>query len=530
MSSNFKLKQKSVERFDGESNRINLDFCYEVRGNALDQTIKAIKLTHGAGVRLLPLSGQSAGGGVFQNQTTADDCIVGLHIIAVPEPKIRFADTIDIKQINLDEIVIDKNNNFIYTGAAITLQQLNQALIQEIGLQYMVLGADLTSFSYAQVGATFMTGGMGPQRCYFSDSVVEIALHDGEKIKAIQAAEQLASYAGTYGWTGVVSAVKCRYYQVPFEQFSFSIPVKNTADRIAFLLNHLAKFVYLEAADGLKIRSKSGSKSLIMGLEHITVESMQPLLNSTCENAQRQIAVQITDKCHAANADGMIFVYGLSELPIDEVMGELIDDVHASRLTIANVDLDHTYYFSDLNQMRDLREAVSYAARNQKPKGRFSYKGHTDANIWIHPDELESTIKKIWSSYLNYIDAVQQYLASQSSLKGEVLIYGHLNPVGFDPHNRITLAAEDDLLLQAAITQLDKLKNTLVLELADICADSGSVFTGGEKGAGSDYELLSAFEDLNTVPTSLLYKFKKQQQAIKQAATNFSWRALSPYN
>ena len=522
------LRPQDIELLDGESNLITHDFCYEIRGNKLSSTIKEIKTTYGQNVKLLPLSGKSAGGGVFQISATNDDTIVGLNISAALTPRIRYEFTVDIKSLSLDEIVINKSNCAIYAGAAITLQQLNQALANELGAQFKVLGADLTSYTYAQVGSTFMTGGMGPQRHYFSDSVVEIALHDGETINSVSG-DQLRNYAGTYGWTGIVSAVKCNYHELPVQEFAFSIPVKNKPENIARLLNHFSKFVYFDKSEQSKIQTKNGALTLILGLEHITVESMQPLLDSQQNNTVVKVAKEIAEQCNSANADGMIFVNGHSQLPIDEIISEFIDDLTTEKLTIAQVDLDWTYYFPNIDLMRDLREAVSYAARNQAPKNSHSYKGHTDANIWINPALLEPSVKIIWQAYLDYIHCVKSFLSSQPLIKGEILIYGHLNPVGFNPHNRITLATENEALFHAAIKELDAFKKTLINELASICEQSESIFTGGEKGAGSDHELLVAFDDPNSIPRELYEKFTRQKAAIKNASPCFNWRALPPY-
>ena len=513
---------------DGESNPIRVDICYEARGYTLSSAIREIKAAHGPDVKLLPLSGKSAGGGVFQVTPSQGETIVGLSIPAAVTPKIRHAIDVDIRQVEIEEIVIDETNCFIYAGAAITLQQLNQSLADELGAQYKVLGADLTSYTYAQVGSTFMTGGMGPQRRYFSDSVVEISLHDGDNKNSISG-KNLQNFSGTYGWTGIVSAVKCRYVELPLQEFAFSLPVKNTPDNIASVLSHFSGFVYLEDELQSSVQTKNGGSSLILGLEHITVDSMQPLLNSHQGNTSTRIAAEILDQCNAVKADGMIFINGHSELPIDEIISEFVDDLTSENLTMAGIDLDYTYYFPDLDVMRDLREAVSYAIRNQEPKGSFSYKGHTDANIWINPASLEASVKNIWQAYLDYIDHVQNYFKSQPAIKGEILIYGHLNPVGFDPHNRITFATEDKSIYDSAIRQLDGFKNRLTLRLADICESSGSIFTGGEKGAGSDHELLMAFDDPSAAPRPLSTKFKQQCIAIQKASPSFNWRALPPY-
>ena len=522
------LRHRDAEILDGESNRVNLDTCYDIRGNELESALKSIKHIHGATVRFLPLSAASAGGGVFQMPTPAGETIIGLHIAATVMPNISLACDVDIRKINLDEIIINEHDFSIYAGAAITLEQLNQALHDELGPQFNVLGADLTSYTYAQVGSTFMTGGMGPQRCYFSDSVVEIALHDGDEIVSIDG-DDLLNYAGTYGWTGLVSAVKCIFYELPVEEFAFSIPVKNTPEDLAKVLNHFAGFAYLEKSTSTGVRTKNGDTTIITGLEHITVGSMQPLLNTHTNNGVTNIAREIVDKCESADADGMIFVYGLSDFTIDHVLGELIDDLMSPNLTIADINLDYTYNFANLFQMQELREAVSYAARNQHPKGLYSYKGHTDANIRVNPDKLKHSVNVIWQAYLDYIQCVENFFNSKPSVHGEILVYGHLNPSGFDPHNRITFATDDEPAYLECVEVLDEFKKTLILELAKICQHTGCVFIGGEKGVGSDHELLSAFDVPEAVPDKLLNKYLKQKNTISKASVCFNWRAFEPY-
>ena len=160
---------------DGENNPIEYDFAYPIRRN-LVAAIESIKAIHGNDCCLLPMSGMSCGGGIFQRQAVSKT-VVGLQIQATLAPLVKMTGVSDLSEVDLDEIYIDTKNQQVCAGAAITLDQLNTALAEMLGAQFKVAGADLTSYQYAAVGATFMTGGMGPQRRYFSDSVSEISIY-----------------------------------------------------------------------------------------------------------------------------------------------------------------------------------------------------------------------------------------------------------------------------------------------------------------------------------------------------------------
>ncbi len=521
-----KLHPLNTHIVDGENNPITLDCAYALKGDALADTIAGIKHLHGPNTRLLPLSGTSGGAGVFQVDAPANSPIVGVHLSATPKPRIRHASAPDITCLSLDEIVIDEQQKHIYAGSAITLDQLNQALANALGAQFKVLGADLTSYTYAQVGATFMTGGMGPQRRYFSDSVREIALHDGEKTTRIQGAS-LDAYAGTYGWTGLVSAVKCEYIALPAVEIAFAIPVNNAPASLARLLQHFSPYAYLQCQDG-DVLSHTGGRDLILGLEHITIASMQPFLRSG-DNALTRHAVQLLHNCEAAGADGLIFVNGYSDLPADAFLLNLVDDTDTEEYTIAGINLEHTEIFNDPGQMRAVREGVPFAARTQAPQGAHVYKGHTDANIRLNPECVENTMRALWKANQHYVDSVQAFFAETAGLHGEILVYGHLNPVGVDPHNRITFACDDEALYVRTVEYIHKQRDQFLRTLHTLCEASGSVFIGGEKSAGSEYEMFAAFGGPDTAPRALAEKFTRQSTVIRAASPLFNWRAMTPY-
>ena len=511
---------------DGENNAIRLDHAYRVNNLSVDQAVAEIIATHGDNVCLLPLSGMSGGAGVFQVETGDDAEIVGLHFDACVEPRVSRSESVEITRVALDEIIIDESEALIYAGSAISLDQLNKTLAVELGSGFRVLGADLTSYTYAQVGATFMTGGMGPQRRYFSDSVTQISLHNGHELVLVDG-EALNDYAGTYGWSGLVSAVCCRYFKLPHDEVAFAIPVNNHPDALSRLLQHFSPFCFLQTDSG-EVLTQSGGRDIILGLEHLTIESMQPFLRDG-DNALVDRARQLQINCELANADGLIFVNGYSDLPVDEFLFNLVDDMDADEFTIAGINLEHTEIFKDPEQMRAVREGIPYAARMQAPKGRFSYKGHTDANIQLNPGAVEAAMKQLWLANLDYVTAVQRFFETSKDIKGEILVYGHLNPAGVDPHNRITFACDDEGIYEKAVSNLEGLRDAFILRLAKLCEETGSHFIGGEKGAGSEAEMLPVFGDIENSPPIMAAKFNQQSRVIRAAAHMFNWRALKPY-
>ena len=147
-----------------------------MKSRSKSRSIDRIKQIHQPEFCILPLSSVSGGGGIFQVEKPLGKQVIGIQLIATSSPRVTRSSDVDITKVGLDDIIIDERRHTIYAGSAITLAQLNQVLGDELGEQFKVLGADLTSYSYAQVGATFMTGGMGPQRRYFSDSVIDVRI------------------------------------------------------------------------------------------------------------------------------------------------------------------------------------------------------------------------------------------------------------------------------------------------------------------------------------------------------------------
>ncbi len=511
---------------DGENNAVEFDIAYPLKGN-LPEAVKQLRAMHGPDIYLLPMSGTSSGGGVFQSKTRPPGIVIGLRFEPPTSPRVRFAERPELDGIELDEIVIDPKNQQVSAGGSITLDQLSQALARDLGHSYKVPGADLTSYVYAAVGATFMTGGMGPQRRYFSDSVIEASVYDGVNRVNIDGNE-LQGYAGTYGWSGIVCALRCNFYRFPENEIAFALPVPGDSQHIARLLEHLAPYSYLNLNSD-KVSSQDGTHDLILGIEYVSSASMQPLLSKARANPAHKRASELQQKCVAAQVDGLVFVNGFSERSSDEFLIDLADDPQAEDFTIAGIELEFAEVFSDPEEMRAVREAIPYVARTQAPTGDFVYKNHSDANIRIPANEVEAIAEQLWRINNDYVTRVEQHFDQNPEINGEILIYGHLNPYGIDPHNRVTMCSNDQIAFQQSRDFLVEQRGQYYRALAALCDSSNAVFVGGEKTADSELAIYQALGGPQHAPGALYKRFQQQQATIRAAAKIFNWRAPQPY-
>ena len=522
------LKPLEPDFVDGENNRVVLDAAYALRGRVdLGESVRAILDHHGDKTLLLPMSARSGGGGIFQVSAPADSTVVGLSIEPSASPGLTLAEDADVLTLALDDIVVCPEQGWIFAGAAVSLDQLNRALAESLGPGYRVLGADLTSYAYAQVGATFMTGGMGPQRRYFSDSVTAAALFDGERTRRLEG-EELADHAATYGWTGIVGAVRCRYSRLPPNEVAFALPVDSDPASLAALLERLAPWCFLDGADGGLV-NRQGNSDLILGIEHVTLEAMKPMLAQAADNTVSRRAKALATKCGAAGCDGLVFVNGCTEGDADAFLTGLLDHGPDGHMTIAGIDLEQSELFRDPEDMRALREGIPFAARTQAPRGKYVFKGHTDATVRLDPDHTGDQALSLWRINRQYVGSLAAYLESTPGVDGQVLVYGHMNPWGVDPHNRLTLASDSRDAFEPAVAFARECMHQYYRGLDRLCRQGGARLVGGEKGACSEREILAAFDDPSAAPAELAQKFGRQRQVIRAARRQFNWRALSPY-
>jgi hypothetical protein len=511
---------------DGENNAVQFDAGYALRGDPRT-ALQQLRARHGDDILLLPMSATSSGGGIFQHHDKPPGAVIGLRFDAPLKPRLRFASTPPLEQLAQDEIVIDPGLQQISAGSAITLNQLNQSLAEELGHSFKVPGADLTSYMYAAVGATFMTGGMGPQRRYFSDSVIEIALFDGQDIVSVRG-DALRGYAGTYGWSGLVCAVRCNYFRFPANEIAFALPVSSAAPRLARLLAHLAPYAYLDL-ESERVSAQGGGDDIILGIEHVSCASMQPLLQGATDHPAHHRALQLQHKCTAAGVDGLVFINGFSERSSDEFLLDLADDLEAEPLCIAGMDIEFAEVFNNPEEMRAVREAVPYTARIQAGSRRLLYKNHSDANIRMAPGEVAACAERLWQINQHYVEQVQGYFDRESAVAGQILVYGHLNPYGIDPHNRVTMSADDEDAFNHCRDFLIEQRARYYRDLAQLCTSSGAVFVGGEKSADSELGIYRALGGPENAPAALYERFRQQRQTIAAASNLFNWRALAPY-
>ena len=518
---------KPIEQVrDGENNAIEFDYAYPVTG-PLAQAIAEVRDRHGRDACLLPISGGSAGGGIFQPRRDRPAPVVGLRFDPPAEPAIRIGSQDKLGKLGLGEIVIDTRLGQVSAGAAITLDQLAQALAREIGNPFRVPGADLTSYHYAATGATFMTGGMGPQRRYFSDSVVEAAIFDGELVRTV-GADELPGFAGTYGWSGIVGAIRCSYYRYPENEIAFALPLSQSPAELARLLQALSPFCYLDF-DTPCVRSNASCDDLILGIEHVSADSMLPLLKSGSANAAAARARDLDSKLHAAGADGLLFVNGCSNRPIDEFLIDLAEETEDGDYRIADISLDHAEVFGDAEEMRSVREAIPYAARMQMPRGRLVYKNHSDANIRLAADCVRDAAEALWRINCRYVDAVERHFESHPAVEGEILVYGHMNPFGIDPHNRVTLGSDDEAAFEDSRAFLIEQRACYYRDLADLCLSGDASFIGGEKTADSELAIFAALGGPQNAPDALYRRFLLQRERVSAAAAALNWRAPELY-
>ena len=522
------LKPLQPDFVDGENNPVVLDAAYALHGRIdLGESVRAILERHGDSTLLLPMSARSGGGGIFQVTPPAGSTVVGLSIEPSASPSPTLAEDADVTALALDDIVVCPARDWIYAGAAVSLDQLNQALAELVGPGYRVLGADLTSYAYAQVGATFMTGGMGPQRRYFSDSVTAAALYDGERTRRLEG-EELADHAATYGWTGIVQAVCCRYSRLPPNEVAFVLPVDSEPASLAALLERLAPWCFLEGSDDSLV-NRRGNSDMILGIEHVTLEAMKPMLAQGADNTASRRATSLAAKCRAAGCDGLVFVNGCTEGDADAFLMDLLDDGEADRLTIAGFDLEHSEVFNDPSEMRTLREGIPFAVRTQAPRGKYAFKGHTDATVRLDPEHTGDQALALWHINREYVGSLATYFESAPDVDGQVLVYGHMNPWGVDPHNRLTFASDNRDAFGHAVAFTRKHTHQYYRGLDRLCRQRGAWFVGGEKGACSEREILAAFDGPSSAPAALARKFARQRRVIREARRQFNWRALAPY-
>jgi hypothetical protein len=139
------------------------------------------------------------------------------------------------------------------------------------------------------------------------------------------------------------------------------------------------------------------------------------------------------------------------------------------------------------------------------------------------------SVQRIWQINRNYVDTVEGYFDANPDIDGEILVYGHLNPYGIDPHNRVTMNSDDEAAFGRAREFLVEQRARYYQDLDTLCRAGDAVFIGGEKAADSEIAIFQALGGPDKSPPALFRRFERQQATIGAAAVMLNWRALAPY-
>ena len=138
---------------------------------------------------------------------------------------------------------------------------------------------------------------------------------------------------------------------------------------------------------------------------------------------------------------------------------------------------------------------------------------------------VEEGARRLWEINCAYVAALEDYFATRPEISGEILVYGHLNPYGVDPHNRVTLAADDEQAFGAARAFVVEQRAHFYRELAALCESGLASFVGGEKTADSELAIYAALGGPERAPVDLYRRFQLQRDAVCAARPLFNWRA-----
>lgn len=514
------LREVSFEKKDTEGKRLNLDAYYELANGSILESIEYLQKQYSE-IRLVLIGGFSSGGGVFSYESSEKKTI-GL-IISPPNAlseRNNISYTISEGKapaaLRTHELHINKKDKKVQVGAGVVLDQINATLQEALGQDYSVLGADLTSSGYASAGATFMTGGMGPSRISFADTVEAITLFDGTKSKSISGKENLDRLKETYGWTGIVETITMSFVQIPKHSFGFALPINFSAKELGSLAAYFAKKTTPKIKEG-----QISNEVLVIGIEVISEGALKLLEHHAPDlNGLSQLKSNIT----AAQKNSAVLISGYSQVnPFEDPTDALGIFVDNSGTGLA---FEQAMPFDNLQMMKNLREAAPDFSRGQFHEAAFVYKDHTDINIKLNINKPAEDMEAVLTCYETYQNRIKNLIAASDGLKGNVQVYGHLNPQGVDPHYRITLIANSAVQLSEAQEKAEFYYNNLVQELGKVCGKLNCKLNGGEKGWISNNKIIKALmKESDQLPEELLNKFSKQKETILKANSIFNWRA-----
>lgn len=490
----------------------------------------AVKAAAEAGCAIMPAGGLTSAVGSFEYDRSR---AAEFHDVVAIRPKGALTpDLVDaatpLQELRSDQMAIDRESATVSAGAGLTWAQVNEVLKHMLGPTARVM-VDLTSVGSAQVGGVVATGGMGPLRQPPSATLDAVCLAEGGEQPRLLTGAAIRDHEGLQGWTGMVTAARMRWFEVPPYEFGLVLPVQGTdTDGLADLLTWLHPWTRLEIpADGNLLLSPDGQTALLDGVELIARTSLEQFVAQAADPA-RSKAEGLLQACDYAAADMLVCLTGFSDMALDEVLCLLLDDNE----TIGGVGIEYGVGFSTDTEMeifRAIREGAPDIARSRArtapPGGLRPWTTSTDLNVAVPRDS--SAIAGIVEAYGDYRTAIGE-LAGKFAGRAEIALaaYGHLSPQGVDPHHRVTIfaAAGQEEALGAARHAVLEEKRRLIGAVVEAAARSGCTLTGGEKGLPSVLEIAGALGE-DRLPDNLRRRLERARRTVAEAPPAFRFRA-----
>ena len=433
-----------------------------------------------------------------------------------------------LEALKTHQVTIQADQGLVSAGAGLTFTQVNAALAEAVGPTSRVL-VDLTSIGSAFVGGVVATGGMGPLRLVPSGTLDAVCVADGGEPR-ILTGEAIAQVEGMQGWTGMITAARFRYYDVPASEFGLVLPVQGSdVDTVAGLLAYLRPWTCISLPQPGGRVVGEGGETVLNGIELVSRNSLETFIEHA-EDPAKSKAQGLLQSCEYAGADMLACLTGWSELSIDDVLMSLLDP---ETETIGGVGIDFGVGFSSGSEMetfRAIREGAPDLARTRarvvQPGKLKPWSTSTDINMVMPADS--SAIVAVLEAYADYRIAIRGLAKELSgAVEVELSAYGHLSPAGIDPHHRVTLFAPEggEAALAGARQAVAAHKRTLIHDLLFAARSHGSQVTGGEKGAPSLVEIARAAGGETRLPDALKIRVRQARETVMAAPKAFSFRA-----
>lgn len=408
------LRLIQVQPKDSLGNVLSFDYLYELTNGSIGEALNYLKNKFGSALCLTPMGGLSAGGNVFSLKTTEDCISVGL-IMAPPaalsgRKEIKYSITEDApsEKINSQEIHINRNDNIVYAGAGVTLEQINASVQDALGHQFQVQGSDITSKGYASAGATFMTGGMGPSRINFGKNVSKIIFNDGQSSIEISDKKELNKIVETYGWAGLVESVVLPIVEFPQIEFGFALPINNLPKELGEVVAHFSK----NTSPLINQNIIKNTDPFITGMEIITKESLSLLYKTAPTLAYLHPLLETLKK---TGKNAIVFISGFAQTSPLEDQSDPLRIFSPNQNT--NLLFEDALPFDDLQAMTTLREGAPDLARSLYSDYQFTYKNHTDINIRLNKKKVNESMLAIMKCYETYFTKIDALLKNSKKLK-----------------------------------------------------------------------------------------------------------------